>query len=597
MIAWVRRRFSRRLAAALCLTSVVSVVATWMLVGHYFQKSLLSELTESLAITTTLVEAETDKSHFLTRDHAALSARSRFISDASGARISFIAADGTVLGDSSVPAARVREIKNHRDRPEMIAAMAGGRGRDVRVSETTGERFLYTAVPARLGGKTVGVVRAAYPLTAIEEKEARVRHGTAALTALVLLFAVGLALALASSLGRPIREMSQVAARLARGDYESRVIGVIDEEHGRLSETLNHLASQVQAKINELSRDKSRLAAILGNMSEGVVATDAAGRILEINTALSRLFDLDPAAAHGRHFLEVLRHHQLDRLVQGVLADQQPRIDEVRTFSPDERIFEAQAAPIHDDDRFAGVLVVLHDITRLRRLEQVRRDFVANVSHELRTPLASIKGFAETLEMGAIDDPKNARNFVESIGRQADRMTALVEDLLDLAAIESGERRPVIEAVELKDVLEDVAGGLRPLAARRKIALEVRLPAALPAVAADRLQLRQIFVNLLENAVKFTPSGTVTVTATPAGDRLDVQVVDTGIGIPAQDLDRIFERFYRVDRARSREMGGTGLGLSIVRHLVEAHGGQVAVESSEGKGSTFTVSLPIHRPI
>jgi two-component system, OmpR family, phosphate regulon sensor histidine kinase PhoR len=595
MSTWLGRRFSRRLAVAFSLFSVAAVVSTAFLVGNYFRKALLTELADSLITTTSIVEAETDKNLFSRRDRATFSAHSRFLAEASGARISFIGADGSVLGDSAIGVEQLGDVENHKDRPEVKAALEGRPGESVRLSNTTGLRFLYAAVPAKQNGKIVGVVRAAYPLTAIEAKENRVRRRTAALTVVLLLVAFVIALALASSLSRPVREMSEVAKRLAAGDYETRVARIGDDEHGRLSETLNHLATQVQAKIHELSRDKGQLSAILTNMAEGVIALDATGRIIAINPALARVFSLDPAAVQGKQFIEVLRHHQLDQLVRGTLADQRPRLEEVRTFVPDERIFEAQAAPLNEEGRFAGVLVVLHDITRLRRLEQVRRDFVANVSHELRTPLASIKGFAETLEMGAISDTENARSFVTSIQNQADRMTALVEDLLDLSAIESGERATVIEPVYAAEMLEDVCRDLRPLAGRKKLTLSVQAPASLPPIAGDRNQLRQIFVNLLENALKFTQQGGVTVVAAAAGELVSISIADTGLGIPSQDLDRVFERFYRVDKARSREMGGTGLGLSIVKHLVESHGGTVHVESSVGKGSTFTVHLPIYK--
>jgi len=595
MATWLGRKFSRRLTVAFCVTSVAAVVSTSFLLGNFFQKAFLAELTETLSSTAAVAQAQTDKALFARRDRAALQALSLYLSDAAEARITFIALDGAVLGDSSVSLDAVPLMENHSDRPEVKAALRGVRSGDARRSRTTGQRLLYAAVPVWEGGKVVGVVRTAYPLKMIEAKVSGIRQGTAVLSVIVLMIAVIIAIALASSLSRPVREMSEVAQRLARGDYDARVTAEGDDEHGRLAETLNLLASQVQLKVQELLRDKSQLSAVLSNMTEGVVALDAAGRVMVVNSALTRAFGIDPSAVQGKQFLEVLRHHQLDEVVRAVLADQKSRVEEVRTFVPDERIFEAQVAPLYEAGKFSGTLVVLHDITRIRRLEQVRRDFVANVSHELRTPLASIKGFAETLEMGAISDPKNALSFVNSIQKQADRMTALVEDLLDLTAIESGERAPLLEPVAMKDLIEDVMSGIKQLAGRRRIDLRSEVVDGLPAVAGDRNQLRQIFVNLLENALKFTPGGSVVVTAVSTGERVTVSVTDTGIGIPSQDLDRIFERFYRVDKARSREMGGTGLGLSIVKHLVETHGGTVRVESDLGRGSTFLVSLPIHR--
>lgn len=595
MTNWLSRKFSRRLAVALCLTSAVAVVGTGILVGRSFDRTLFSELSSSLTTTTALVESQTDKALFIRRDVSKLHRLAHDLSDAASARITFIATDGVVLGDSAISLEGLAALENHLTRPEVKSALAGKPGTATRLSRSTGMRLLYAAVPVRAEGRVVGVVRAAYSLEAIEAKAARVRQAIIALGVLVFLAAMVIAFALASSLSRPVREMSRVVERLAEGDYDARVGDVGQDEHGQLAKVLNDLAQRVQMTVQELSRDKGQLSAILTNMAEAVVAVDAGGRIIAVNPSLGRAFGVQAEQATGKQFIEVLRHHQLDQLVRGVLNDKRGRLEEVRTFVPDERIFEAQAAPLYEEGRFAGALVVLHDITRLRRLEQVRRDFVANVSHELRTPLTSIKGFAETLEMGAISDSKNAASFVRSIQKQADRMIALVEDLLDLAAIESGQRKPSIEAVAVGELMEDICSALRPLASKKKIELRIDAPPSLPPLAGDRGQLRQVFSNLLENAVKFTNAGSVSVAAAATGETLSISVTDTGIGIPTQDLSRIFERFYRVDKARSREMGGTGLGLSIVKHLVESHGGSIRVESSVGKGSTFIVLLPIYK--
>lgn len=340
--------------------------------------------------------------------------------------------------------------------------------------------------------------------------------------------------------------------------------------------------------------DKSHLPIILSNMMEGVIAVDTNGRVLFLNQALARIFDINPAEAPGRHLLEVVRQNQLNALLQSALQDQKARTDEIRTFSPDEHVFEAIAVPLVENGNRVGALLVLHDISQIRRLEQVRRDFVANVSHELRTPLASIKGFAETLRTGALEDIEHRLEFVKSIEKHTDNMTALVEDLLDLTAIESGQRAPQKEPSNLIDVLKDVVAGIKPVAAQKKIKIDFDIEGGLPLVLADKSHLKQIFNNLLENALKFnSEGGQVKLAAKKDGATVQAQVSDSGTGIPAQDIPRIFERFYRVDKARSRAMGGTGLGLSIVKHLVEANGGSVTVESKIGKGSQFTVFLPI----
>lgn len=414
------------------------------------------------------------------------------------------------------------------------------------------------------------------------------------LSAGLLLGGLGLALALARRVGRPVEELSIAAGRLASGEYGARVRRLPGDALGRLGEAFNLMAGGVQAAVLELSRDRARLGAILDNMVEGVLAVDADGGVLALNPALRRLFSIQEERVEGKPFLELLRHSQLSELLQATLREGTGRSAEIQVFAPEERCFEAHAAPLPQEGGGRGALLVLHDITRLRKLEQMRRDLVANVSHELRTPLASIKGFAETLRLGALEDKKHRLEFVENIERDADRLSRLVDDLLDLSALESGQRRPALEPVLCLELARDAADSLRPLARRREVSLEVQEQGGLPSVAGDRAQLRQVFLNLLDNAVKFNrPGGSVRVRAEASGGWLTLAVEDTGRGIPPEDLPRVFERFYRVDKARSREQGGTGLGLAIAKHILEAHGGSVSVESEPGRGSTFRVRLPV----
>lgn len=401
--------------------------------------------------------------------------------------------------------------------------------------------------------------------------------------------AVGAAAAFfGAELGEKHASLLGVLRRLASGDYRARA-PYGDDGLGR---EVNRLAERVAETVAELSRDKTQLEAVLNQMTEAVVAVDSAGAVLVVNPALSRLLGVDPAAARGRGYLESLRHAAISAMIASVLRDGKVLAQEVRLFTPEELVFDAHAAPLRQQGAVAGALVVLHDITRLRRLESVRRDFVANVGHELRTPLASIKGFAETLREGALRDPEHAGEFLRTIEEHADRMSKLVDDLLDLAAIESGHRTPRFEAVELGPLCADVARQLAPQAEVAGVRLEALAMDALPRVRADRDQLRQILTNLASNAIKYNEAGgAVELSAERAGEGVRVTVRDTGIGIPESDLPRVFERFYRVDKARSRDAGGTGLGLSIVKHLVEAHGGQVSVESRQPGGSVFRFTL------
>ncbi len=351
---------------------------------------------------------------------------------------------------------------------------------------------------------------------------------------------------------------------------------------------------QIQTTIQDLLQDKAHLDTILSNMTEGVVAVDPQSHVIIMNPALGAIFNVKPDEARGRLLLEAVRNNQLNDLVQFVLKEAKPKASEVYVFSSQDLIFEAHAVPLVNDGHMGGVLIVLRDVTQLRHLEKVRRDFVANVSHELRTPLASIKGFAETLRDGALEDPKHAREFVTSIEKHADNMIALVQDLLDLTSIESGQRTPMLQAVSVSDLVNDVVHDLKSLARKKNVEIKNEVAPTVSTVMVDKKHLKQILTNLAENAIKFNEvGGWLRFTAEPNGAQLRIVVADNGAGIPAQDLARIFERFYRTDRARSRDRGGTGLGLSIVKHLVEANHGSVTVESSVGKGSQFSVFLPL----
>jgi two-component system phosphate regulon sensor histidine kinase PhoR len=393
----------------------------------------------------------------------------------------------------------------------------------------------------------------------------------------------------------PLKKINAVLKRLLSGDLSARVASPDDNTFDSLGDHINQLAARYESALRTQAQDSARLLTVLTNMVEAVVAVDAQGRVLIANPAFSSLFGVNANAARGIPLVEVLRHTGLNELMRVVLDGKKETMDTIRTWAPDEREFEAHAMPLLENDRFMGALLVLHDITRINKLEQIRKDFVANVSHELRTPLAAIKGFAETLSTGGIDDQDNRLSFVKSIESQADRMTALVDDLLDLTAIESGKNAPVKEPLLINDIVSDVIDSLKPLANRKSVLFHVDASMArLPAVSCDKKQIKQVLTNLLQNAVKYNKDGgRITIDAEQQDAHVTLFIRDTGAGIPAADLPRIFERFYRVDKARSREMGGTGLGLAIVKHIIEAHGGTVSVESTLGEGSTFRFNLPL----
>jgi two-component system phosphate regulon sensor histidine kinase PhoR len=569
-----------------------ALAATGFALTGELRARLVEDLSRNLAVQAGLAALRAASAADLPLKAGSAQAEARALAAACGCRATLIAPDGRLAGDSELDDAALARAENHATRPEVSGAFSGVPGLATRHSATVGRDMLYVAAPVLRAGRVMGAARLSVPLTEVDAQVGRVRAIVLWTTAVALLAALAASAALARGVARPIAEMAEAARRIASGDYAVRVRGAGDDELGFLGATLDDLAARVQDTVGELSRDKAQLAAVLDQMTEAVVAVDAAGAVLVVNPALSRLLGVDPAAALGRRYIETLRHNGIVQLIGAVLRDGQPVAQEIRLFAPEELVFDAHAAPLVQDGRLGGALLVLHDISRLRRLEQMRRDFVANVSHELRTPLASIKGFAETLRAGAVDDRENRLDFLRTIEEHADRLTKLVDDLLDLSAIESGHRAPRLVPTDLPALLAASARAFGPVAEERGVRLEVPPAGPLPSVKADPDQLRQILANLLDNALKYTESGgRVTVSAEPWKGGARVTVLDTGLGIPEADLPRVFERFYRVDKARAREAGGTGLGLSIVKHLVEAQGGEVSVESRQPGGSCFRFTL------
>jgi two-component system phosphate regulon sensor histidine kinase PhoR len=511
------------------------------------------------------------------------------------ARLTVIGTDGTVLGDSERDFGEVRSMANQRDFPEVRAALAGSIGNDLRYGQNRRKEILYIAIPLAEPTEIRGVLRISLPLTAVSNAATSV-HQTVALGAL-LAFTVVLAVGLFLSrrVTRPVTEMQSIARWMAEGDFAQRVPIAGTDEIAELGRTLNLMAERLSEKIQDLEGERTKVAAILDSMVEGVIAFDQHGRILLMNHAACRIFDLGREQAEGRPLPAIIRHKEILDLVMGrpQSGAEGPRRREIELGPPVERILDAHASSMALAPSGQGTLLVLHDVTELRRLERVRTEFVANVSHELRTPLTSIRGYLETLLDGALDEPANARRFLEIAHIHAERLSRLVDDLLQLSDIETGKLVLKTSSLQLHEVAADVVAFFEKQVAQKRLTLSNHVPRDLR-VQADWDRLTQILVNLVDNAVKYTPKqGQITLGARHGAHRLiSVWVTDTGIGIPSTDLPRITERFYRVDKARSRELGGTGLGLAIVKHLVQAHAGELWIDSEVGKGTTVHFSLP-----
>jgi len=508
---------------------------------------------------------------------------------AAGARVTLITRDGKVLGDSDVPAARLSQVENHADRPEIQAALAGVIGSSTRRSATVGRSLLYLALP--LEGER-GVVRLAVDISHVDAAVAELRRELLVAGGVGLLAALALSYALSWLTLRPIWEMRRGATSIAAGDLSNRLTRRPGDELGEISSAINQMAEQLRLRLEEVTAEKERLRAVLDAMTEGVLVVDDEGVILLANARLSEFYRIS-APLPGRRPLDVIRDAELDELLAAASTSEEPVSRTLSVRHPSRRTLRVHAVrfPARAARRL-GTVAVFHDISDFAQLDKVRRDFVANASHELRTPLTAIRGFAETLLSDGDLSEDERRSYLEVMDRHARRLSNLVDDLLALSSIERGEEGLARARVDTAALARALIRDSGSLFAEKNI--DVQLESQGAALAwADPQAVEQILTNLLDNAVKYTAAGgRIGVSTEEDGDFVRVRVRDTGIGIPESDLGRIFERFYRVDKARSRELGGTGLGLSIVKHLVQQLGGEICVESEVGRGSTFSFTLP-----
>lgn len=525
------------------------------------------------------------------RDPQGLDRYQQALAEGGDARISLIGADGTVLADTRHDP---DTMDDHATRPEVAQARADGHGRAVRYSETLGTRMLYVAHRVSEGERLLGYVRVAQPLGHLDERKDDLRDRVVWAGLIAVLVSLGLALFISRRLTRPLRSLVSAAHAFAEGDYERRVeIGTADEL-GRLGQAFNHMASQLHERVDTISRDRAELRAILTSMEEGVVAFDREGRVVLVNAAAGRILGREPDAAVGESAADLLPFEEAAEILAAALEAGEPGEREVRLPSAGrDQHLQLHAAPLgRGEDAVQGAVLVLHDISELRHLENVRREFVANVSHELKTPISAIRGFTETILDDAEMEEATRNRFLGRVRHQVLRLAEMVDEVLMLSRLESDAQAGVAGQADLAACIEDVVQAQRPLASEREIDVRVDVTDAPLPVRGDEEGLRRIVGNLVDNAVKYTPSGGwVCVRATAGVGEVVLEVEDNGIGIPEDARERVFERFFRVDPGRSRAAGGTGLGLSIVKHLVAALDGEVEVEASETGGSLFRVRL------
>ena len=588
------------IAGKTVLTISLLIAFSLALVGLYLERR---ERTSVIAQTVARLEAQASLlSLEVGAGLAEGDAWARRVKARTGARVTLVASDGRVLADSDESSNR---MENHARRPEVAAALAEESGHAMRFSATVGRDLLYFAQALPRSGGDRLILRLSVPVGQVAQGFSRFRRDFLAIAVISLVVASGIAILWTHGISRQLRQMVRFAQGVSRREMTTRLPIASRDEIGELAEALNAMAASLKETLHQLEDEGQRIRTIMQSMAEGLLVIDARGKISLVNPAGEALLGLREARALGQTPLEMIRSHELDDLLKAAGQREDAVAAEITLIYPRRRILAGTAATIRGaGGAVEGTVLALRDITRLKRLEEMRMEFVLNVSHELRTPLTAIRGYAETLLDGDLKDQEEARRFLEVINRHSERLARLLDDLLDLSNIEL-ERVPLhIRPLTLPEVARQATAMVMPQVGQKSIRMENAIPADLPPVLADRDRLVQVLVNLLDNAVKYTPSGgSVTLRAAvlpaegdqggPGQPRVEIVVEDTGIGVPKRDLPRITERFYRVDKARSREMGGTGLGLAIVKHLVEAHAGTLAIESELGKGTLVRVILPV----
>ncbi|QDU48246.1 two-component system histidine kinase PnpS [Gimesia panareensis] len=511
-----------------------------------------------------------------------------------GTRITLIDMDGVVIADSDQSSLQlVREMENHKNRVEVIKALATGSGTSERISPTLSEPMKYYALLYRQNGKPEGVVRVSITMSKIQLEIASIEKLIWSIALVVSFTVMLITYWVVARMIRPLTILTNAAESIANGDYDQKLYFPQHDELGILAQSFNHMSKEMAERVRQLQASGDRLSTVLEGMVEGVIATNERQHVLFANESAGRLLFFSPKEAQGKPLFESVRNHQLQKAVTEVLMTLEPQRMEVELESTSDRILGVTTTPLPGTP-CPGLVIVLFDMTELRRLESLRQEFVANVSHELKTPLSSIKAYTETLIRGAMDDPEISKTFLLRIEEQADRLHQLILDLISLASIESGNQVFDIISIDLRPFVESCLVDQQTVAESKQIELVIEEQEPGLRVKADEEGLHQILGNLINNAIKYTPEqGRITIRwQLEEGNIVLLQVQDTGIGIEEKHLARLFERFFRVDKARSRELGGTGLGLSIVKHLVQSFNGTIGVTSKVGEGTTFSVRLP-----
>ena len=583
--------FARRLLVLYGIIFILVLFVNDWTLSHFLQKRDLQQLQNSLTRQSVIIG---ELAIPLLGDHKRLQEQVKKISAETNIRITVIDVQGAVLADSSENLEQLSKMENHALRPEVAAALRKEPGMSIRYSMTLGTRMLYIAVPILGNTKVLGIVRTAMPITHVDKILASVRCPVILAAAFGILIVLIAGFLFSNHLTKRIHRITSVAERYARGDWSEKILIDGKDELKMLANTMNQMAATLRSRIEDLESEKGKIAVILNHMTEGVIAIDRHKRIILVNPTAEKIFGCHASAIEGKGLIEITRHPQIERIVDHAFKEEGTVSEEIQTSGEIRKTLRLSVVVLKEHARDVGGILVFHDMTEIRRLENIRKEFVTNVSHELRTPLTAIKGFIETLLGGASKDPPANDRFLKIIAEETDRLGRLVEDILSLGAIEQKialmKKDRVDLASKLVVILEQFNTGIE----KNRLTVENRISGKPIIVPGDGDKIHQVFVNLIDNAIKFNRSGgKIILSSDQKPEGVTITIEDTGIGIPEEEQCRVFERFFRADKARSKELGGTGLGLAIVKHIMEAHGGHATCQSAPGQGSRFSVFFPV----
>jgi two-component system phosphate regulon sensor histidine kinase PhoR len=590
-------KFKWKLFFSYLLIVLIPFLAAERYISSHLKDRLLQQVEDHLSKQASILKGIIEKEYADQRPSFELDTLMKNMAKDLNERITFIDYQGTVLADTEIDPEDLRSIEDHSRRPEFVEAFKTARGMAIRYSTTLNMDMMYLAVKVAPRGEFLGVIRVSVPLTQVKSLIRSTEYSLAIAFVLCAFLILILNIFVSRRLSQPVEEVTRAAEEISKGNFDVKAPHGAKGELGALGDSINVMASEIKKRVHEITQEKETLMTILRGMSDGVMVVDAQGRIILINSVLEELLQ-KRSDVGGKTPVEVIRSAELQNGFDRVLEKGETLSMELSlATSQTDNVFAVTIARLMHQDKPGGAVAVFHDITELKRVEQMRKDFVANVSHELRTPLTSIKGYAETLCEEGIEKNSQAQSFAQIILKHANRLSVLVHDLLSLTQLESQSTPMHRNEVDLCKVLDSAVLVVKPAAEAKNLHISTESIPEMTMVWADRDQIGQALVNFLDNAVKYTPEGgSITVSVTDAEDEVQVTVEDTGIGIPREDLNRIFERFYRVDKNRSRELGGTGLGLSIVKHIIQSHSGRVWVNSELERGSAFSFSLPKKQP-